>query len=135
MLDYVFFDRTLRDRFVDYLRGEGVPAESSDGDGFLASLPDDLDDELSERIEHRYEVLLQENAELLEETGDALEINAAGVRVILGDGTPCTIRFPPDLLARLLQSITMDELRDMVQTIAAAVENPDDRPLCHCPPK
>jgi hypothetical protein len=86
---------------------------------------------LNESIDHFYEKLLQENAAMLEGTEFDFEKNAAGVRVVLANGAPCTIRFDPDFLARLLQSISMEELRDMVQHIASSVENPDDRPLCH----
>jgi Arc/MetJ family transcription regulator len=131
MLDYIFFDQGLRERFADFVSQRGVEVTVSDEEGLLASIPEDLDDDLTAEIEHCYELLLQENAELLESTEDRLEKNVAGVRVVLGDGTACTIRFDPDLLARVLQSITMEELRDMVQHIATSVENPDDRPLCH----
>ena len=131
MLDYIFFDQGLRERFTEFVRERGVEATVSDDGGLLASIPEDLEDELTAEIEHCYELLLQENADLLEATEDRLEKNVAGVRVVLADGTPCTVRFDPNLLARMLQSITMEELRDMVQHIATSVENPDDRPLCH----
>lgn len=131
MFDYIFFDESLRDRFVSFVREKGAAAEKSDEGGYMASVPEDIDEALSEEIDTCYEELLQENAELLEGTDDALEKNVAGVRVQLADGTPCTIRLDPDLVARLLQAISLEELRDMVQTIAAAVEDPDDRPLCH----
>jgi hypothetical protein len=131
MLDYVFFDEGLRDRFVEFTRARGIEVAVSDEGGFMASTPEDLDDEVNEAIDHYYEVLLQENADMLESTDDRLEKNVAGVRVVLADGTACTIRFDPNLLARMLQSISMEELRDVVQHIASSVENPDDRPLCH----
>ncbi|MFA5529742.1 MAG: hypothetical protein WDA11_03650 [Thiohalomonadaceae bacterium] len=128
MLEYIFFHESLRDRFVDFLRVRGVEALLSEADGLMVAVPDDLDDELSKVIEHEYDVLLQEHTEVME---DILEKDVAGVRVVLGNGAPATIRFDPDLLARVLQSISMEELRDMVQTIAEQVEHPDDRPLCH----
>lgn len=131
MLEYIFFDISLRGKFVEYLRARGVEAELSDNDGFLVSIADDLDDELSDGIDAYYEVLLQENAALLEGTEDGLEKSAAGVRVQLADGTPCMVRLDPDLMARLLGCLGLEELRDMVQAIAEQVEDPDDRPLCH----
>lgn len=128
MLEYIFFHESLRDRFVDFLRAQGVEAELSEADGLMVAVPDDLDDELSERIENEYELLLQEHTEVMD---GILEKDVAGVRVVLANGMPATIRLDPDLLARLLQSISMEELRDMVQAIAEQVEHPDDRPLCH----
>lgn len=132
MLEYVFFDESIRQKFADFLRDKGVEYRLTDEDGAcIAEVPEDLDDALGNAIDHCYERLLQETAELIEATDDALEKNVAGVHVALSDGTACTIRLDPNLLARVLNCISMEELRDMAQTIAEGVENPDNRPLCH----
>ncbi|HEY0722261.1 MAG TPA: hypothetical protein VGE50_13525 [Gammaproteobacteria bacterium] len=131
MLEYVFFDVTIRDKFVTFLRERGVEVECGDEEGCIAAIPEDLDDELAEEIDACYEVLLQETAALMEQGEDAMEKNVAGVTFQLADGTPCTVRLDPDLVARILNCVTMEEFRDMVQLIAAGVENPDNRPLCH----
>lgn len=131
MLEYVFFDTGLRQRFVDFLREHDVTAELSDADGYIAAIPEDLDDDLSERIDEVYDRLLQDNADLLESSEGGVERHAAGVRVQLSDGTPCMVRLAPELLARLLGCISLEELRDMVQEIALQVEDPDDLPVCH----
>lgn len=131
MLEYVFFDQGLRDKFIHFVTARGVECHCSDEDGLLAAVADDLDDALSDAIEDYYDVLLQENAELLEDTEDALEKNAAGVQVQLQDGSPAMIRIDPDMMARLIKELSLVELRDLVQAIAEQVENPDNRPLCH----
>jgi len=132
MLEYVFFDVTIRQKFADFLAEKGVDCRLNDEDGgCIAEVPDDLGRELDDAIDHYYEMLLQETAELIESTDDALEKNVMGVQVALSNGTPCTIRLDPDLVARVLNCISMEELRDMAQTIAEGVENPDNRPLCH----
>lgn len=131
MLEYVFFDEGLRDKFVQFLQVRGVQIDTADNDNFLVMVPDDLDDELSDEIDYRYELLLQENADLLESEEGAVEKSAAGVRVELSDGTPCMVRLSPELLKRMLGCISMEELRDMVQSIALQVEDPDDLPVCH----
>jgi hypothetical protein len=132
MLEYVFFDESIREKFAEFLREKGVDYRLNDEDGAcLAEVPEDLDDALGDEIDYCYEKLLQETAELIEATDDALEKNVAGVHVALKDGSACTIRLDPALLARVLNCISMEELRDMAQTIAEGVENPDNRPLCH----
>lgn len=131
MLEYVFFDEGIRDKFVEFLRERGVEAECSDEEGCIAAIPEDLDDDLADDIDACYEMLLQETAELLEQGEHAMEKNVAGVTFQLSDGTPCTVRLDPDLVARILNCISMEEFRDMVQLIATGVENPDNRPLCH----
>jgi hypothetical protein len=131
MLEYVFFDESIRQKFADELGQKGVEVKFNDEAGFIAEVPEDLDDALDDQVDHLYEKLLQETAELMEQTEDALEKNVMGVQVALQDGSPCTIRLDPDLVARALNCISMEELRDMAQTIAEGVENPDNRPLCH----
>lgn len=132
MLEYVFFDESIRNKFADFLREKGVDFRLTDEDGAcIAEVPEDLDDEIGDAIDNCYEILLQETAELIEGTDDALEKNVAGIQVALADGSSCTIRMDPNLLARVLNCISMEELRDMAQTIAEGVENPDNRPLCH----
>ncbi len=132
MLEYVFFNESIRGKFADFLRDKGIEFRLSDEDGAcIAEVPEDLDDVLGDEIDDCYEMLLQETAELMEGTEDALEKNVAGVHVELRDGSACTIRLDPELLARVLNCISMEELRDMAQTIAEGVENPDNRPLCH----
>jgi len=131
MLEYVFFDAGIRVRFVEFLHERGVAAELSDADGFIAGIPEDLDDELSDAIDECYDHLLQENADLLESSEGGLDRHAAGVRVQLSGGTPCMVRLAPELMARMLGCITLEELRDLVQDIALQVEDPDDLPVCH----
>ncbi len=131
MLEYVFFDEGIRDKFVKELRAMGVEATTSDDGGCLVEVPEDLDDKLAEKVDYLYEKLLQETAELLEESEGVFEKNVMGVMVALEDGSPCTIRLDPELVARLLNCISMEELRDLAQTIAEGVQNPDNRPLCH----
>ncbi len=132
MLEYIFFEISLRDRFVAFLQERGVAAEiSDDEESLLVMVPDDLDDDLSDDIDVCYDRLLQENSEMLDNEEGSIERSAAGVRVQLSDGTPCMVRLPPELLSRMLGCITMEELRDMVQAIALQVEDPDDLPVCH----
>lgn len=131
MLEYVFFDDGLRDKFIAFAREQGVTSKLSDDDEMIVLVPEDLDDAVGDRLDYRYEQLLQENADLLEGTEDGWEKNAAGVQVQLADGSPCMVRLDPDLMARLVACIGLEELRDLVQTVATSVENPDNRPLCH----
>lgn len=131
MLEYVFFDEGIRDKFARELEQKGVEVVLNDEAGCIAEVSEDLEEKLADEVDHLYEVLLQETAALMEESDDALEKNVMGVQVALEDGSSCTIRLDPDLVARVLNCISMEELRDMAQTIAEGVQNPDDRPLCH----
>lgn len=131
MLEYVFFEPTIRDKFVAFLSQRGVEHQADDDEALLVEVPEDLDESTGDAIDHFYETLLQETAGLMEQGEDALEKNVAGVQVQLSDGDICTIRLNPELVGRMLGCITMEELRDMVQEVAHWVELRDNSPLCH----
>ncbi|MES9991232.1 MAG: hypothetical protein ABW098_04725 [Candidatus Thiodiazotropha sp.] len=56
--------------------------------------------------------------------------HVAGVNVTLRDGRVIQAVIDPGLMRRLLTVVSPQELGEFVDTIVAAVENPDDRPLC-----
>ena len=134
MLEYVFFDDSLRQRFVTFLAERGVEYSLGDDElGSIVSVPEEIDDDLSDAIDEHYETLMEAQEELLEEGEHALEKNAAGIRVELSDGTPCMVRIDPKLLSKALDSLSLAELEQLVQQVAVSVEHPDDSPLCHTP--
>lgn len=131
MLEYIFFDEGLRDKFVEFVSAKGVECHCSDDKDLIVAVSEDLDDEVSDTIEDYYDLLLKENENLLEETEDALEAHAAGVQVRLQDGSSLMIRVDPEVLGRLLNELSLEELSDFMQEVAEQVEKRDDRPLCH----
>ena len=130
MLEYVFFEVAIRDKFIEFLKSHRVEHRFED-DELLVEVDEELSREQGDAVDHCYETLLQETAELMEQGEDALEKNVAGVQVQLSDGEMCTVRLKPELVGRLLNCISMEELRDMVQEVARWVELKDNSPLCH----
>jgi hypothetical protein len=130
MLEYVFFDESIRDKFIAYLSEKAVEHRVAD-DGMTVEVSEESDDATGEAVDQCYEALLQETMELMEQGEDALEKNVAGVQVQLSDGAICTVRLDPDLIGRVLGCISMEELRDMVQEVAHWIELKDNSPLCH----
>ncbi len=130
MLEYVFFEESIRDKFVTFLDESSVEHRIAE-DGMTVEVSEETDEATGDAIDECYEALLQENMELMEQGDDALEKNVAGVQVQLSDGAICTVRLDPDLVGRILGCISMEELRDMVQEVAHWVELKDNSPLCH----
>lgn len=127
MLDYLFFVEPPYQKFLAFLRERGVPVERhEEGDHFVARVPEELDEALIDEIEARYEVLMDESMEQME-TEDQ---ESAGVVVNLKDGRTAYAVVRPDLINRLLETISPEELGELVNAIADAVENPDERLLC-----
>ncbi|MCW8887891.1 MAG: hypothetical protein OQK25_02385 [Gammaproteobacteria bacterium] len=131
MYEYVFFDEGIRDHFTGDLKLRGVEHQLLDKDGLLIGVSEDISDEDSDAIDDLYDRLLQQNGELMEQGEDALELNVAGVQIQLADGSPCTIRLDTELVSRLMSVISMEELRDLCQSISEGVELRDNSPLCH----
>ncbi|MHB1589936.1 MAG: hypothetical protein ACYCTW_00125 [Sulfuricella sp.] len=131
MMEYIFFNAELAERFAEFARliGSGCE-ERNDNMGLVVAVPEDLDEELGNRLETYYAHLLDEQAEMVEETEPDLKHTTA-INITLGDGRPCAIRIEPAMMNRLMSCLSIDEIRRLATTIARSVENPDDKPLCH----
>lgn len=131
MLEYIFFDQRPWQQFIDYLESLGLqPARSSGDQGWLVALPEDLDDALDEKIEAYYDQMLEMNESLVAEEEGEAHVHTAGVNVTLADGRVVQAAIDPSLMQRLLDAVTPQELGELVNAIADAVENPDERPFC-----
>ena len=132
MLEFVFFDSRPRQGFVDFLRSRKVPVDEFDDDEtYSVGIPEDTEDELLEEIENCYEEMMEFNQALFEAEPGTGEGQAAGVVVNLASGDTVYARVDPSLLGRIMEVLTPEELGEVVNAIVDAVENPDDRPLCH----
>ena len=130
MMEYIFFSASLSSRFAEFVQVLGVPCqESKDEMGIIVAVPEDLDDELSTRLETYYAHLMDEQADLVEEEEPGLK-HAAAINITLSDGRPCTIRIEPEMMNRLMGCLSIEEIHELAVSIARSVENPDNRPLC-----
>jgi hypothetical protein len=131
MMEYIFFSASLSSRFAEFVQVLGIPCEESkDEMGIIVAVPEDLDDELSTRLETYYAHLMDEQASLVEEEEPGLK-HAAAINIQLADGRPCQIRIEPEMMNRLMGCLSIEEIHALATTIARSVENPDNRPLCH----
>lgn len=133
MLEYVFFHERPLEEFVDYLRQEGLDPLREEDDGlFRVLLPEDMEDALAERIEDRYDEMMELNRELHEQEAGAEELgfHAAGITVALKDGSNVYAQVDPRLLGRIMEVLSPEEFNEVVNAIVDAVENPDSRSLC-----
>lgn len=131
MLDYIFFREASRDQFVDFLDEQGVGSQSSDDPhmGFLVHVPMLETDKISDVIEQRYELLSEaDEAHMAEEDDDN---QVAALTVTLRDGTTSYAPLKPEMMNRLLSALSPDEIGELVDAIAKAVEQPERRGLCH----
>ena len=132
MLEFIFFHKTPHGLFLDWLKEKGLDPEfSAEDEAYMVYLPEDLDDKLYDEIEVQYEVFMEMNEEILkQENTDEDGYHMAGIAVHLRDGNVSYADIEPMLLGRVMGAITPEEFAIIVDAIATAVENPQDRSYC-----
>ena len=132
MLEYIFFEAGVRDRFAAELNSLPVKFQlSGSNDELLVLVDEDIDDELEETIESFYEQLMREQASAIDALGNPHEtIHIVGIQYTAADGTLCQVRLSPELVNRITRCLSNEELQQLVQTIADDVARADQRPLC-----
>lgn len=101
MIEYIFFDAALRDRFVKYAASQDVNCTLLDDPmGMVVAVPEDIADETEEALERCHGELEQEQSELLIEEDGGLR-QPAGFRYLLPDGQPCLVPPQPETANRL----------------------------------
>jgi len=132
MLDYIFFNKETCQLFEKTAISSGIKAEITCADGcFTVRIPEDLDEVVLEKIEDDYDKLMDIDRDLTEKQVDTSDdIHTAGISIQLKDGRYVYASVAPELLNKVMRSISTDELNTLVCAITEAVEDPDDRGLC-----
>ena len=132
MLEYVLFAEQLRDRFTKWLEDNGIAYRADgDGDELLVLVDEDLDEDMQDRVDEQYDLLLEESARIADEQDDSPDaVHLVGIQFQRSDGRVGMVRITPELANRLHRCLDMIELQAFVQSVADAVENPDSAPLC-----
>lgn len=132
MLDYIFFNKETCQLFEKTAISSGIKAEITCADGcFTVRIPEDLDEVVLEKIEDDYDKLMDIDRDLTEKQLDTSDdIHTAGISIQLKDGRYVYASVAPELLNKVMRSISTDELNTLVCAITEAVEDPDDRGLC-----
>ncbi|ANJ68100.1 hypothetical protein A9404_12615 [Halothiobacillus diazotrophicus] len=134
MYEFCFLTRDRGVNFIARIEALGLVVTSRpdpiNEDVTIVAIPDDIDDELLDRIEAWYEADIEENEAAARAEDAEDEFRSAGIWVPLSSGESSLARIDPALMNRLLAALTPDELTTFVTAIAQAVENPDQQPLC-----
>lgn len=130
MMEYIFFDENLRDRFVAYAKGLSVACKLQDDNmGMVVRVADDLNDELMAVLEAHYEELENEQSQLMAQIDGGLR-SLAGFSLVLPDGAITTVPLQPDVANRLLANFSIDEIQALFSTIARCALEPKEKHLC-----
>jgi hypothetical protein len=131
VLDFVFFNAQPRARFVAFLQQRRIALKTTrDDESYGVSIPEDTDDDMLEAVESHYGEMLALDQALFEAGECGTAHHAAGVVLKLASGDSVYARVPSDLLARVTEVLTAEELGELVNAIVDAVEQPEGSPLC-----
>lgn len=129
MIEYIFFDSALRDKFVAFAEQHGLPCTSTeDSMGLTVAIPEDIPEDMSDEIEEYYETLEDEQEELSKANGDLNRI--AGFNFSLPDGQQRMLPLPSEMANRLLANFSMEEIQGLFNAVADRTLNPDSGHLC-----
>lgn len=140
MLDYLFFNHELAQKFAQQARHlgaqvqvEAVESGEADADGVQVRVAQTaLSDVQIEQLDACYdELFFIEQAELIEEGGSTAD--ACGVQLQLASGAFTTVLMPPEEMNRLLSVFSPTEVQALFARIADAVEHPENHQcsVCH----
>ncbi|MCL7751522.1 hypothetical protein LV475_07940 [Guyparkeria hydrothermalis] len=134
MYEFTFLTPDRGAGFVKRLEAEGLSVSVSRDpmaeEATTISIPDDISDELVDRIEGWYEEETQAAEAELFRDGRAEAAISAGVWVTLADGRSSFAPIEPSIMSRMLSVLSPDEVGEFVDRVAKAVECPDDTPAC-----
>ncbi|MDA8260392.1 MAG: hypothetical protein M0Z99_32960 [Betaproteobacteria bacterium] len=131
MMEYLFFDAGLRDKFVQHVRGLGVQCTQQDDPlGLVVGVPEDLPDTIEASLEACYELLRQEEARLVEQSEGGLKKHLAGIQLQLPDGRSCMVALQPDIASRLMACLSLEEIQDLFANVANCALQAENGPLC-----
>ena len=133
MLEFVFFRQDISDKFTDFLAQRGLTfKQDADDDCINIGIDENTDEAIIEEIESLYDQLLDESREQADsdEGEHAGNYQKASLLISLNDGGSTYAHVDSDVLSRVLQTVSKDELNQLVCAIVDAVENRDDRSYC-----
>jgi len=130
---YGFYDNDIRQSFLDAIKKFKLKSSlDSRQEELVVRIEGDINFDTELEIDEIYNRLLGDGLDLWasDEEATGLDTNAAGVRVQLSTGQVCQVRIDTKIMNKVLGCLSPPELETFVQQIAAAVENPNDTPLC-----
>lgn len=135
MLEYLFFNQKIADKFISFLTDKGLEwSQHNDPmlDSIVIKTSEEIEDALWDELDDYHEELAPEDQKLLEDAlvDSETETNAAGIYIQLAGGGQTVAQINPEVMNRMLGVISMDEFNDFIETIVSSVESPDDSPIC-----
>jgi len=130
MIEYIFFDANLQNKFVEYSASLGISCTLHDDQmGLVVAVPEDIGDDLEDALEERYDELQAEQSRLLTQEEGGLK-QLAGFRYNLPDGQSRMAPLETDTANRLLSVFSIEEIQSLFERVARSALSQEEKPLC-----
>lgn len=130
MIEYIFFDASLQNEFVEYAASLGIASTLRDDPmGMVVAVPEDIGDEMEDALEERYDKLQDEQSDLLAQDEGGFK-RLAGFCYTLPDGRSRMAPLQTDIANRLLSVFSPDEIQELFATIARSALSREEKSLC-----
>ena len=129
MIEYIFFEATLRDKFAVHGKKLGVECTLSDDPmGLVVAIPEDIPEEVEDEMESFYSQLEREQENMSLAEGDLHRLAGFGFK--LPNGEARLVPVQPDLANRLMEHFTLAEIQELLNTVARYSLEPPNEHLC-----
>lgn len=133
MLEFIFFHHNICKLFTDFTAARGIEYHiAEDDETITVSVAEDVDDDLIEQLEDEYDRLLDLSRDQTDsDEGESREnYQKASLLITLKNGEISYAHVDMDIINRVMRTISTDELNQLIEAVADAVENPDARSYC-----
>lgn len=129
MIEYIFFDADLRDRFLHYAQQHDVPCNAIDDSmGMVVEVSEDIPEEMSDKLEEFYEALEDEQTSLSRAEGDLNRLAGFGFK--LPNGEARMLPLSTDMANRLMLHFKLEEIQELLNSVARYALEPANPHLC-----
>ncbi len=129
MIEYIFFDAALRDKFMNYAGQHGVPCTAIDDNmGMVVEIPEDIEEELADKLEEFYEALEDEQSHMSKAEGDLNRLAGFGFK--LPNGEARMLPLSTDMANRLMLHFKLEEIQELLNSTARYALEPANPHLC-----
>lgn len=130
MIEYIFFEASLRSAFVEYAEGLGITSTLHDDPmGLVVAIPEDIAEDIEDMLEERYDELQEEQTQLLAEEDGGLK-RLAGFRFELPNGQSRMAPVQPDIANRLMAEFSLEEIQALFEAVARSAVSAEENSLC-----
>lgn len=129
MIEYIFFETGLRDRFVRYAEQHGISCNVIDDNmGMVVEVAEDIPEEMADRLEEFYEALEDEQASHSRDEGDLNRLAGFGFK--LPNGEARMVPVSTDVANRLMLHFKLEEIQELFNSVARYSLEPANEHLC-----